>query len=447
MQKIFLFVFLIGTLNAYAFDYKIEALRGEVKLEKTGDILKVNDELRKDDIVTTSDKSFVKIIYANGGKISLGPNSSIKLINAEKGQLSSLALLKGQLRATFDKKENNNYKFMIKTRTAALGIRGTDFHVIYNPDNNVSTVLTYEGKVEFAENTSGESMTEKDFEKRQKVKIPPGYISGVFYNADKASPPIKISPLQFSLLEANQDLKEGSGQKIVRPKESKSLAGVNDNDLSKKDENMVPTPKNILGDEYFEDKVRGNITIKSGGYLDLKTGIYIYPPEDSEYDAANDLYYPPVEFGGIDEESGEYVAPPGLILHPLKGFMFTTDVLQKGFHNVTSTLNSGVTPVVNGVTYVGEKTIDTLKNTGTLLRDNTGFVGTTVGKGADLVGSGVTGTLNMAEDTSSLILNKTADLLNYTVHDVFLTKIKEVKDKVPFINYLRFKFNQDFDFS
>ncbi|MBC7712235.1 MAG: hypothetical protein H7177_02790, partial [Rhizobacter sp.] len=46
-----------------------------------------------------------------------------------------------------------------------------------------------------------------------------------------------------------------------------------------------------------------------------------------------------------------------------------------------------------------------------------------------------------------LILNKTADLLNYTVHDVFLTKIKEVKDKVPFINYLRFKFNQDFDFS
>lgn len=441
MQKIIYISFLLGTLNAYAFDYKIEALRGEVKLEKTGDLLKVNDELRIDDVVNTSEKSFVKIIYANGGRISVGPNSSIKLVKAKAQKISTLALLRGQLRANFDKKDNKDYKFLIKTKSAALGVRGTDFHIIYNPDNNVSTVLTYEGKVEFAENTSNDLMSEKEFEKHEKINIPPGYISGVFYNAAKASPPIKISPLQFAILDSNQELKEGTGQKIIRPKESKSLEG--ENDLSKKDSNLVPTPKNFLNDEYFEDQARGNITIKSGGYLDLKTGIYIHPPEDSEYDAQNDLYYPPVEFGGIDEESGEYVAPPGLILHPLKGFMFTTDVLQKGFHNVTSTLNSGITPVANIVTNVGEKTYSTIKDGATMLRENTGFVGSTVGKGADLVGSGV----NVAEDTSSLLLNKTADLLNYTVHDIFLTKIKEVKESVPLVNYLRIKFNQSFDFS
>ena len=445
MKKLFISSLLFGALNSYAFDYKVQTLRGEVKLEKTGDVLKLNDELRQDDIITTADKSFVKIIYANGGTIAVGPNSSIKLIKQEAQQISSIGLLKGQLRATFDKKQNNNYKFIIKTRTAALGVRGTDFHFIYNPDNNVSTVLTYEGKVEFAENSSGDFMSQRDFEKHKKVQIPQGHISGVFYNAAKASAPVKISPLQFALLDANHDLKEGTGQKIVRPKESKSIDS--EDDLAKKDDNIIPVPKSFLNDEYFEDKVRGNLAIKSGGYLDLKTGIYIYPPEDSEYDAKNDLYYPPIEFGGIDEESGEYVAPPGLILHPLKGFMFTTDVLQKGFHNVTSTLNSGVTPVANAVTFVGEKTLDTLKSSATMLRDNTGFVGSTVGKGAELVGDGVTGTLNVAEDTSSLILNNTADLLNYTIHDVFLTRIKEIKDKVPFINYLRIKANQNFDFS
>ena len=329
MKKTLLALLLVS-INSYAFDYKVQALRGEAVLEKTGEILKLNDELRHEDVITTSDKSFIKIIYANGGIIAVGPKSTIKLMKQAAQQVSSIGLLKGQLRATFDKRNSNNYKFLIKTRTAALGVRGTDFHVIYNPDNNVSTVLTYEGKVEFAENNSGDLMSQKEFENRKKIQIPQGHISGVFYNAAKASAPIKISPLQFALLEANHDLKEGSGQKVVRPKESKSIESKDD--LSKKDDSIIPVPKNFLNDEYFEDKVKGNLTIKSGGYLDLKTGIYIYPPEESEYDAKNDLYYPPIEFGGVDEESGEYVAPPGLILHPLKGFMFTTDVLQKGFH-------------------------------------------------------------------------------------------------------------------
>ena len=451
MRLILLALLVTWSFNSHAYEYLVETLRGDVKLEKTGQNLKINDELHLNDTIVTSEKSFIKIIDAHGGKISLGQKSSIQLIKEENQPFSTITFIKGQLRATFDKKENSKYKVFIKTRTAALGVRGTDFHFIYNPDNNVSTVLTYEGKVEFAENSSGDSMSSSDFEKLEKIKVPKGHISGVFYAEAHASPPVKISPLQFSLLDANQDLKEGSGQKITRPKESKSLGEnltkIPENDLAKKDENIIPVPKKYIDDEYFEDKVKGKFTIKSGGYLDLKTGIYIYPPDDSEYDAKNDLYYPPIEFGGIDEESGEYVAPPGLILHPLKGFIFTTDVLQKGFHNVASTVNNVITPVADTVTAVGVKTYDTLKNTATTIRDNTGVVGSTVGKGVDLVGTGVSTTLGLAEDTSSLILNKTADSLNYVIHDTFLTKIKSIKDQVPLINYLKIKFNQNFDFS
>lgn len=432
------------SFNAYAYEYLVESLRGEVKLEKEGRIVKVKDELQVDDIIVVSEKSYVKIRDSKGGVISVGPGSSIHLMREKSQKISSVALLKGQFRATFDKKQNSDYKFFVKTKSAAMGVRGTDFHFIYNPDNNVSTVLTYEGKVEFAENSSGESMSLDDFEKNDKVKIPKGHISGVFYNHAKASSPIKISPLQFELLEANQDLKEGSGKKVIRSKESKAAPS----DVSKKDESILPAPQNYITDEFFEDKVRGNMAIKSGGYLDLKTGIYIYPPENSEYDQKNDLYYPPVEFGGIDEESGEYIAPPGFILHPLKGFMFTTDVLQKGFHNVTSTVNNNViTPVANTVTAVGEKTYDALKTTATTIRDNTGVVGSTVGKGVDLVQTGVSTTLDIAEDTSSLILNKTADSLHYVVHDAFLTRIKTIKENIPLINLLKIKFNQSFDYN
>ena len=426
-----LLTFLIWPFNSYGYEFLVESLRGDVTLEKSGKKIKVNDELHLDDVIITMEKSFVKIIDQNGGKISIGPKSSIKLLKEDAPQISSISLIKGQVRATFNKKENSNYKFFVKTKSASLGIRGTDFHFIYNPENNISTVLTYEGKVEFEENPTGAPMSIQEFEKNEKIKIPKGYISGVFYNNTKATSPIKISPLQFSLLDANQELKEGTGQKVMRAKESKTLVEnrekISENDLLAKNENIIPVPKKYIEDEYFEDRVRGNLAIKSGGYLDLKTGIYIHPPDNSEYDAENDLYYPSMEFGGIDEESGEYVAPPGLILHPLKGFIFTTDIVQKSFHNVTSTVNNVVTPIADTITSAGGKTYDTIKNTATNLRDNTGLVGSTVGKGVELVSTGVSSTLDFAEDTSSFVLNKTANSLNYVIHDTFLERIKNFK--------------------
>lgn len=451
MKYFFFSVVVLCSFNAYSYEYLVKSLRGNVTQEKSGKKIKENDELHFNDVISTSEKSFLQIVDAKGGKISIGPNSKVELIKEETQNISALAIIKGQVRATFQKNENNKYKFFIKSRSAALGVRGTDFHFIYNPENNVSTVLTYEGKVDFKENPTGESISSDDFEKGRVIKIPKGYISGVFYNDAKASSPIKISPLQFALLETNQELKEGTGQKVTRPKESKLTTAdptkTIESDLATKDENIIPIPKKFIDDEYFEDKVRGNLAIKGGGYLDLKTGIYIHPPENSEYDAENDLYYPPIEFGGIDEESGEYVAPPGLILHPLKGFMFTSNILQKGFHNVTSTVTNVITPISDTMTSAGVKTYDTIKDSAQVVRDNTGVVGSTVGAGVDLVGTGVSKTLDLAGDTSSLILNKTANSLNYVIHDTFLTRIKSIKECVPLVNYLKIKFTQNFEYA
>lgn len=455
MKKIFLISFtnLFITTNIHAADFLIEALRGDVKNLVSNKPLVTNEILKINDLVATGDHSFVRIKEPNGGLISLGPNSKIKLNIDSDTSVSMITLMKGQVRSLFDKKSNPQYKYFIKTKSASMGIRGTDFHVIYNEENNVSTVLTYEGNVEFTENHNSEDLNTSSFNKTKKVSIPPGSISGVFYNEAQATPPIKISPLQFAILKKNTDLLEGNGQKIAYSQESLSQ-GEKKSDLSNlsiKDSSIIPVPKKFLIDEYFDDKVSGNPTIKSGGYIDLKTGIYIHPPEDSEYDAVNDVYHLPVEFGGIDETSGEYISPPGLILSPIKGFMFTTNVIQKGFHTVTSTVtstvNSVVTPITDGAQAIGNKTIDVIKNSAISLRDNTGVVGSTIGSGVELVGDGIKGTLNIAEDSSSLILNKTANTLNYLVHETFLSKIKDLKENLPIVNFIKIKAVQVFDYN
>ncbi|MBI2520748.1 MAG: FecR domain-containing protein [Bdellovibrio sp.] len=436
------------SLQAYPYEFIVENIRGEAKLEPDGRILKINDELSISNVITTSRKSFVKIADNKGGVISLGPDSSIHLALSENAEISTINLLKGQIRATFNKDESGQYKSMIKTPTAALGVRGTDFHFIYNPDNHISTILTYGGKVEFVA-TDDQGMSLEEFEARETVKIPQGHISGVFTSDTKATEPIKISPIQFEILKNNHELKEGTGQKVTRAKESKSMGPrelSTTEDLAKKDSNLMPVPKKFIDDEYFEDKVKANPTIKSGGYLDLKTGIYVRPSDNSDYDAVNDVYYPPIEFGGIDEDSGEYVAPPGLILHPLKGFMFTTDIMQKGFHAITSTVNENlVTPIANTVGNVGNKGLDVIKKSATTIRDNTGVVGEVVGKGVALMGSGVGATLDIAENTSSTVLNTVANSLNSVVHDVFLTRISDIKEKTPIVKYFKIKFVQTFD--
>jgi hypothetical protein len=444
-------ILVILSPNAMSYDYIVEGLRGEVTLQGSGKNVFIKEELQSNSILVTGEKSFVRVRDSNGGVLAIGSKSSVKLNKLKKDSISSVELLRGQLRATFEKNEKKQFKLLVKTKTAALGIRGTDFHFIYNPDNNISSVLTYEGKVEFVESNLSTELSPEEFEKIDKIKIPRGYMSGVFYNDAKAIMPVKISPLQFSKLESNTDLIQGSAQNIARAKESK-LSLVNSEgaalpDLSTGDKNLVPVPRKFIDEEYFEDKVAGNPTIKSGGYLDLNTGIYIHPAENSDYDEVNDIYFPAVEFGGIDEESGEYVAPPGLILHPLKGFMYTTDLLQKGFHQVTTGVSNVVTPVTNTLSNAGEKTLDLIKGSAESIRDNTGVVGETVGKGVELLGDGVSGSINIAEDSSSYLLNNLAKSLNYVVHDTFLTKVKEIKEKVPLINYFKIKLVQSFNYN
>ena len=66
----------------------------------------------------------------------------------KKNEVGIITLLKGKIRSKVKKtKAHSKNKFFVKTQNAALGVRGTDFQTIYNPENNVTNLLTFKGKV------------------------------------------------------------------------------------------------------------------------------------------------------------------------------------------------------------------------------------------------------------------------------------------------------------
>lgn len=429
---IVLFTFLlVQTSFAGPNEFIVETVRGVVTVSPNGRPLKPKDRLKLNDIVTTAEKSFVKILNSDNGVISVGPKSSMQLMDNQENGASVINLLQGQVRAHFNNKNNKDYKAIVKSQTASMGVRGTDFHFIYNSENNISTVLTYEGNIDFVELKKDQEFSFKDFKNNNKINVPPGYISGVFSKEISATTPIKISPLQFSILENNREFKEGNGKSLIRPKESTSILK---SETEKSTAKITTAPNKFTTDEYFEDRIKENPAMRNGGYLDLKSGIYVQPPESSNYDSKSDIYFPPVEFGGIDEISGEYVAPPGLILHPLKGFIFTTDVLQKG-----------VSVVTTGVTDLGGMGLNMASKTVNAIKDNTGIVGSSVGTGAELVATGIEKTVDLGQEASSMVLGQVANSLNMVVHDVFLNRVSDVKNALPIIKYFKIKLTQNIE--
>ena len=73
-----------------------------------------------------------------------------------KRKTGFISLIKGKLRTKVIKKgtkltkDKSSNSLFIKTNTASLGVRGTDFQVVYNAKNKVTSLLTYEGEVQIS---------------------------------------------------------------------------------------------------------------------------------------------------------------------------------------------------------------------------------------------------------------------------------------------------------
>lgn len=115
-------------------------------------VLKKGDIVYKNDEIKTIQNSRLKITFIDESTISIGSKSRF-LINSyvynteTKDRDVGITILEGRLKGVVSKILNNNNKFEIKSKTMVVGIRGTEFIVYANSENQTSLGVI-EGEVE-----------------------------------------------------------------------------------------------------------------------------------------------------------------------------------------------------------------------------------------------------------------------------------------------------------
>lgn len=127
---------------------RITALQGKADI-KQGDITRaasLGSELVKHDQIVTKEKSKVQVIFQDETIITIGKNSQFSVdeyISDGADSEVQLSLFKGAMRTITGKiGKANPQKFKVKTKTATIGIRGTNFIIIVIPGQGHIVVCT-----------------------------------------------------------------------------------------------------------------------------------------------------------------------------------------------------------------------------------------------------------------------------------------------------------------
>lgn len=122
---------------------------GQVKILHEGKkrIAQAGETLEANEIVETDQKSAVRLVAEDGTHQTLGPSTRFSIL-AKDGTALSTELLSGAALIKVEKPEGTpRYRYFIRTPTAVIGVRGTEFAVEHDPKNGFA-VHTLEGKVD-----------------------------------------------------------------------------------------------------------------------------------------------------------------------------------------------------------------------------------------------------------------------------------------------------------
>lgn len=328
----------------------VAKLRGSVTKLLPGALeasqVNIGDLILEDTSLVTGPKSFIQVKFIDNSLLNMGPESKIVVTSMKKDTPGIISLLKGRIRTEVQKSNESNSstgknKFYIRTRSAAMGVRGTDFQTIYNPENNVTSLLTFKGQVAFTKieeethllfeegttkvirddltnavtvsKVSGAPVNEhqelgKILNKNEVVLVPAGQNAFSSQSLSKSSQPVKISTVQFNALYRNNEFQE---KNVLNLKSALSDKGVKP---------IVDTAPQAASIDGFYNKKTGEFAPRAGGFIDLNTALYIAPDQDSKFDKNNNIYLA-LNSGDVDKDSGEYFPPPGLKLDPKEGFV------------------------------------------------------------------------------------------------------------------------------
>jgi len=335
---------------------KVIIVRGKVVASLSGATSKITKGmwLKEGTSIQTAKKSFIKLLFLDKSQMNMGPESKLVITKFPKKKAGIITLMKGQLRSKVTKDymnntEKNKSKLFIKTKSAAMGVRGTDFQVNFNPENANTSLVTFSGAVAMVQldhsvdlssltsNAKLETMVSSD----SAVIVKKGQYSGASPTLRRVTIPIKISPAQLEVLKKNdgQEQLKSTGNEAATSAPKKAFRspippGVSSKTFANESKELDKALEKAVGKEAAKtmisntakeikmeqknepagpppeglvNKSTGAIAPTAGGFIDLKTAQYVPPPKGSTYDPVTKVYIPPPQMGGFDAKTGGYV--------------------------------------------------------------------------------------------------------------------------------------------
>ncbi|MFZ4714407.1 MAG: FecR family protein [Bacteriovoracaceae bacterium] len=340
-MKLLIVIFVSIALSAWAQSdrnvAKVSLLRGQAivkSLDGKSRELKQDEWVSQGDIIQTKEKSFAKLTFTDKSTMNVGPASEVNINKFGGGEAGLISVIKGQIRSQVTKdvlkQEQDKSKLIIKTKTAAMGIRGTDFLVSFSPETERTNLITFEGNVAMAQIEASEApiidiaqLETIVSDPNRAVSVTDGLYAGSSPEQQHVTTPTKISPMQFETLKENENMETKTStsnttsfHSIVPPGLSAKTVS-NDQEIplaQEKTKTELPSPEGQV------DSRTGAVAPPAGGIIDLKTGFYIAPPPGSKFDANAGVYIVPSTHGTVDNK-GDFKAPEGLKLNNQGGFI------------------------------------------------------------------------------------------------------------------------------
>ena len=350
MKLSFFKLLLFFQLSLLAKDFEVVSINGLVKtsprLRSKQMNVKLGDKLLPQQYYYTGRFSSMRFKFPDNSVVILGPRTVMRVDQIESSQHVVLTLLQGMTRVTMvpagEKKEDR--KFFLKTESILVEPRESDLIVFHDQTTDYSSVLGMQGEVSlyYNKNLSGQDIQAEEIEvereeldgnvedikiqpfklssksrelsklvkDKEGLKVQKGQVSYTLKSLETLSQPVKISKVQYNLLFKNSDLSIKRDKKVtIYNKET--AKGINV-PLTPAEQSVPP--------EGLLDKSKKLYAAKSGGFIDLKTGLYIPPSSRAIYLASVDSYLDE-SIGSLDIETGQFKAVLGLELDNRAGFV------------------------------------------------------------------------------------------------------------------------------
>jgi hypothetical protein len=333
MKLILSFFLIFPWVDLFADVALVKVTKGEVKIKNSkGEVLKAEQKqwLKVGDVITTGEKSFARLVFKDKTSTNLAANSELVIDSYKKNEPGLLNLIKGQIRTQVVKDVlSKKSKLYIKTKTAAMGVRGTDFNVSIG-ENEKTTVLTFSGLVSMVQLKVNDQINSSNLESvlnsKESVIVGEGRFSSTSTEKSKVNLPVKIAPSQLNSLKQNTTFKESSGSsdKSAKIESNKAITppGISSKTAFKVDPIANSGARNVAFNNEPEVTKQGSLNLPppegvnnseghapaAGGYIDLSTGKYISPPKGAMFDPNTQTFVVPKNFGEVDNKTGEFIA-------------------------------------------------------------------------------------------------------------------------------------------